>query len=164
MAAGTVQSFSVQIPVRPGDRIGLSSDDLQLVYETFDPADKLGFFEPDPPLGTTKATDGEPFPEFKLDVAATLESTPDAPSPGSTPPPSADPPSAGPAPGSTTSPPPAVTKLRVPRGPSAAARRGASVTTRPNIGARVSFSLKAKAAVRFTFAGRVPAVETALEP
>lgn len=155
VAAGTVQSFPVRIPARPGDRIGLSSDDLQLVYETFDPADRLGFFEPDPPPGTTKATDGQPFEEFKLNVAATLESDPDAPGgsptpPGGSPPagsPSADPPARG-LPG--TSPPAAVTRLRVAPSAFSAARSGPSVTKRRTSGAKVSYSVKARAAVRFT--------------
>ena len=147
VTASTVQSFPVQIPVRPGDRIGLSSEDLQLVYETFNPADKLGFFDPDPPAGTTKATDGEPFPEFKLDVAATLTSTPINASEGSAASPSAAAPGGSP---TTSSRALAVTGLRVAPTAFAAARSGPSVTRRRDTGARVSFSVNADAAVGFT--------------
>lgn len=152
VTAGSVQSFPVRMPVRPGDRIGLSSEDLQLVYETFDPADRIGFFDSDPPPGTTKATDGEPFSEFKLDVAATLESTPEPPSGGG----------GSPLPGvpSTTSPPPALARLRVAPSAFAAARSGPSVTSRRNIGARVSYSLEAPAAVRFTVRRSLPGRRT----
>ncbi len=157
MTAGTVQSFPVRIPVRPGDRIGLSSDDLQLVYETFDPADKVGFFDPaDPPPGTTKTTDGPPQEEFKLDVAATLESDPDAPGAGPVPP-GASPPGAGsPSAGAPATRPfgassmPAVTRLRIAPAAFSSARSGSSVTKRRSSGARVSYSVKARAAVRFT--------------
>jgi hypothetical protein len=72
--ANTVQFFPVRMPVAPGDRIGLSSETVQLAYQTFNPADSVGFFDPDPGLGTVDTTDGEPYPEFKLDVAATIES------------------------------------------------------------------------------------------
>lgn len=162
----TVQSFPVQIPVRPGDRIGLSSEDLQLAYETFNPADLLGFFEPDPPQGTVKATDGLPFEEFKLNVAATLQSDPDAPggrapgaTPGATPSPEAPlgkAPAAGtafgPPPGSllfATSSRPAASQLRVLPSAFAAARSGPSVTRRRTRGARVSYRVTARAAMRF---------------
>lgn len=155
VTAGSVQSFPVRIPVRPGDRIGVSSEDLQLAYETFNPADKLGFFDPDPPQGTTKTTDGEPFEEFKLDVAATLESNPEAPgggptSPGEAP---AGSPSPGPPPRSIvaeSSSPPAATRLRVFPSAFSAARGGPSVTRRRSRGAKVSYNVAASAAVRFT--------------
>ncbi len=156
VTAGTVQSFGVQIPVRPGDRIGLTSDNVLLAFETFNVGDKLGFFEPDPPLGATKATDGEPFEEFKLNVAATLESDPEAQGGGSRPPGGAattPSPSAGPPPGSllsaTLPPPPAVTRLRVAPSAFAAAGSGGSITRRRQTGTRVSYSLKDRAAVRF---------------
>ena len=151
VTAKTVQSFPVQIPVRPGDRIGLSSDDdqmVQLAYESADPADQLGFFGSDPAPGTTRATDGEPFEDFKLDVAATVQSDPDGPGPG--PPP----PGGGPAPGSppATSPLAAATKLRLLPTAFAAARRGPSAltTSRRASGAKVSYELNVRAAVRFT--------------
>lgn len=155
VTANTVQSFPVRIPVRPGDRIGLSSEDLQLAYETFDPADKLGFFEPDPPPGTSKSTDGEPFPEYKLNVAATLESAPAAPSGGPTPPggsPPPGPPTAGPPPGSLLAGtlPLAATRLRVLPSTFSAARSGPTVTKRRTRGARVSYSVRSRGAVRFT--------------
>lgn len=158
VTAGSVQSFPVRIPVRPGDRIGLSSDDLQLVYETFNPADQLGFFDPaDPPPGTTKTTDGPPFEQFKLDVAATLESDPDAPgrgpaSPGGAPTGSGSRPVGAPAtrPFPTSSSMAAVTRLRIAPDAFSSARSGPSVTKRRSSGARVSYSVKARAAVRFT--------------
>ena len=156
VTAGSVQSFPVRIAVRPGDRIGLSSEDLQLAYETFNPADKIGFFDPDPPRGTTKTTDGEPFEEFKLKVAATLESAPDAPGGGQPPPGQAPPagsPSPGPPPGSMVaeaSSPPAATRLRVSPRAFSAARSGPSVTRRRTRGAKVSYSVVARGAVRFT--------------
>jgi len=76
VTAGAVESFPVRIPVEPGDRIGLSADSVQVAYQTFDPSDRIGFFDPDPgpAPGMTDVTDGEPFQNFKLDVAATLES------------------------------------------------------------------------------------------
>ncbi len=155
VTAGSVQSFRVQIPVLPGDRIGLSSEDLELVYETFDPADMLGFFEPDPPVGTIKATDGTPFEEFKLDVAATLESAPDAPGAGPTLP-GGSLPGATPLPGFPKAAPPAVTRLRIAPSTFAAARSGPSVTFSPTSGARVGFSAAARTAVRFTVARSRP--------
>ncbi len=156
VTAGSVQSFPVRIPVRPGDRIGLSSENLQLAYETFNPADKIGFFDPDPPRGTTKTTDGEPFEEFKLDVAATLESNPEAPGGGPTSPGEAPPagsPSPGPPPRSIvaeSSSPPAATRLRVFPSAFSAARGGPSVTRRRSRGAKVSYTVAASTAVRFT--------------
>jgi len=156
VTAGTVRSFGVQIPVRPGDRIGLSSENVQLAFETFDLTDRIGFFEPDPPQGTTKATDGEPFEEFKLDVAATLQSDPDAPSGGSTPPggsTSTPSPPAGPPSGSLLAaalPSPVMTRLRIAPSAFAAARSGGSVTRRRKTGTGVSYGLTSRAAVRFT--------------
>jgi hypothetical protein len=73
VTAGALEAFPVRIPVAPGDRIGLSSDAVQLAYQSFDPADRIGFFDPDPGPGAVDTTDGEPFPGFKLDVAATVE-------------------------------------------------------------------------------------------
>src|SRR4051794_21932413 len=80
VTAGSVQTFPQQIAVQPGDRIGLSSDSVELAFETFDPNDQIGFFGGDLPIGATRATDGDPFPDYKLDVAATLTSDP-APAP-----------------------------------------------------------------------------------
>ncbi|MDQ3871241.1 MAG: hypothetical protein M3301_06465 [Chloroflexota bacterium] len=73
----TVHEFPVRIPVRPGDRIGLSADEVQLAYESGDPADRIGFFSSDPAPGAVDTTDGEPFPSFKLDVAARVETDSD---------------------------------------------------------------------------------------
>lgn len=74
VAPDTNHVFPVQIPVRAGDRIGLSSEGVQLAFETGDPADRVGFFSPDPPPEATDTTDGNPFESYKLDVAATVES------------------------------------------------------------------------------------------
>lgn len=159
ITASSVQSFPVQIPVRPGDRIGLSSEDVQLAYETFSLGDQLGFFSADPPVGATRATDGDPFSEFKLDVTATLESDPGGSGPGA-------PPSGMPSPGSP--PPgvlPAVTLLRVAPsaftaalgGPSALAvkraRTGATVTYRLNVAAMVRFTVQQSRTGRRTGTG-----------
>jgi hypothetical protein len=141
VTAGQVHTFDVQIPVRPGDRVGLSSEDVELAFETFLPADRIGFFTPDPAVGATDATDGQPFAEFKLDVAVTVESAPAAPpDPGPAPPPgggSYELPSA-----------PALTALRI-------SPRAFKARSRP----RVTFSLDRDATVTFRVrrlrAGRV---------
>jgi hypothetical protein len=73
VTADTIHSYPGRIPVRAGDRIGLSADEVELAYESGDPADRVGFFEPDPGPGATDTTDGEPFPNFKLDVSARVE-------------------------------------------------------------------------------------------
>jgi len=152
VTASTVQSFPVQIPVRPGDRIGLSADEVQLAYQSDDPADQIGFFGAEPPLGATRATDGDPFQDFKLDVAATLQSAPDAPS-GGQPPPGGPPPAGSQSTGSPspTAPLSAAAKLRVSPRTFAAARRGPSVATKPRTaGAKVSYSVNVPSTVRFT--------------
>lgn len=142
----SVQRFDVRIPVQPGDRIGLSSDDVELAYETFDAADRIGFFGIDVPPGNTRTTDGEPFPEFKLDVAATLESPP-----GAEPPP---PPAPAPAPYTVPDVLPVPPKLQgvtlAPRA-FAAARRGASTrsTRRRGFGTKVRYRADMAADVRF---------------
>ncbi|MGH2918858.1 MAG: hypothetical protein ACRDLS_09730 [Solirubrobacteraceae bacterium] len=86
VTAGAVHSFAVQIPVQAGDRIGLSSDNVQLAYETFNLSDRIGFFGAEVPRGAIRATDGEPFEEFKLDVAATVTTGAGTPAPGTSPP------------------------------------------------------------------------------
>jgi len=144
VTARTVQSFPVQIPVAPGDRIGLSSEDVELAFETFDARDRIGFFEPDPPIGSTDTTDDEPFPEFKLDVAATLESTP-VPDPGAgDQPPTTDPPDDADAP-------PAVSRLRVSPRALRAARRGPTTRgpKRRRRGTIASYEASVAARVRF---------------
>ena len=50
VSAGSVQSFPVQIPVQAGDRIGLSSDDVELAYETFDAGDQIRRYAAGEPL------------------------------------------------------------------------------------------------------------------
>ena len=143
VAARTVQAFPVQIPVRPGDRIGLSSDDVELAYESSNLADRLGFFGSDPPLGATQATDGEPFEEFKLDVAATLESDPSAPEPSPTP---------SPVPPYLIEPQPAVvSRLSIAPQNLVAARSGPSVqgAKRRRSGTIVSYRVNVAARVRF---------------
>jgi len=151
VTAGSVQTFPVQIPVQPGDRIGLSSDDVELAYETFLPADRIGFFGADLMPGVPRTTDGEPFEEFKLDVSATLESNGVPAPPGS-----------APAPGGSSYavPAPVLQRLTIAPRAFAAARTGASASTvrRRGAGAKVSFSLDSAASVRVTvqraFTGR----------
>jgi hypothetical protein len=144
VTAGSVQSFPVQIAVQPGDRIGLSSDDVELAFETFDINDRIGFYGADLPVGTTRATDGEPFPDYKLDVAATLS---DGAEPAA-----ADVPAA---PAAPASPPPAaapkLTQLSLSPASFAAARTGASTrSTAPRgLGARVRYQVDRDASVRF---------------
>ena len=148
VSAGTVQRFPVQIPVQAGDRIGLSADAVQLAYETFNPLDKIGFFGlPDPLPGTIRATYGEPFEEYKLDVSATVM----GPDPVAPPSPAAPPPRGAPAAVSPL-PAPALSGLRVAPSAFRAARSGPStraVTARGS-GTRVSYRLDMAAAVRFT--------------
>ncbi len=158
VTTGTVQSFPVQIPVRPGDRIGLSADDVQVAYQSNDQADQIGFFDSDPAPGTTQATDGDPFQDFKLDVAATLQSDPMGTGPSQPPaggsPPAGSPPAGSPPAGSRSpgAPLPAAAKLSVSPRTFAAGRRGPSVqmTKRRTSGAKVSYSVNVPATVRFT--------------
>jgi len=141
VAAGSVQTFPVQIPVQPGDRIGLSSDDVELAYETFGLGDQIGFFGADLPVGTTRATDGDPFPDYKLDVAATLASDePAPPDPAGTPPPP---------PGPVA---PRLSQLSLTPPSFAAARSGSSTRSGPRRGSgtRLRFRLDRAASVRFS--------------
>lgn len=147
ITAGSVQTFPVQIPVQAGDRIGLSSDDVELAYETSDPGDQIGFFGSDLPVGATRATDGEPFPDFKLDVAATLTSDPPPPAePGA---PGVGSPAAG---SPSTSPAPKLGQLSLAPAAFAAARAGSSTRSGPvgRFGARVRFRVDRAASVRFS--------------
>lgn len=138
VAAGAVESFPVHIAVQPGDRIGLSSDDVELAYETADATDRIGFFGSDPAADTTASTDGNPFPEFKLDVAATLESTPPpAPVVYELPLP--------------PSPKPVISKLRMTPRRFAALGDGPSAITAKRRSALVTYRLDVAAQVRFTF-------------
>ncbi len=141
---GTVQTFPVQIRVRPGDRIGLSSDDVELAYESSNAADRIGFFGSDPPLAATEATDGEPFEEFKLDVAATLEPAPSGRDPAPSP--------AGGSPSAVAPRPPAVAQMRIAPRTFRAAPSGPSARTagRRRSGAAVSYDANVPAKVRFT--------------
>ena len=140
VTANTVETFPVRIPVQAGDRIGLSAEEVQLAYETFDRSDRLGFFSFDLPPGATRATDGEPFEEFKLDVSASVSTDPDA------------------APGTAATgdayalPAPRLQRLTLAPTRFAAARAGASVrTVRPRgAGTKVSYRLDMSATVRFT--------------
>lgn len=81
VTAGAVHTFAVRIPVRPGDRLGLSSatDTVHLAYRTPSPADQFAFFPADsnPQPGTTIVQDGPPATSLKLDVAARVESDSD---------------------------------------------------------------------------------------
>jgi hypothetical protein len=147
IAAGRVQTFAVNIPVQAGDRIGLSSDDdVQLAYETGDAADRIGFFGAEVAPGAIDSTDGDPFPEFKLDVAATLQSTPGA-----------NPPAVDQGPGGSddaggSAAPSAITDLRMSPAIFHAARSGASVarTSRPSGSVKVSYRAAVAGKVRFT--------------
>ena len=147
VTAGSVQTFAVRIPVQAGDRIGLSSDVVQLAYETFDLGDRVGFFGTDPTVGSTATTIGVPFPEFKLDVAATLN-TADV---NELPPPAAVPP---PPPPGYSPPPPTLAALRIAPSAFAAARSGPSVRPpgRTTPATLVSFRVNIGAKIRFTVA------------
>jgi len=141
VAAGTVQSFAVQIAVQPGDRIGLSSDDVELAYESLNPLDRIGFFGIDVPPGATRTTDGDPFQGYKLDVAAKLTSAPGAEPPAPPPPPYVLP-----------SPAPVLQRLTVAPNAFSAARRGASTrsTRVRGSGAKVTYRAEIATTVRFT--------------
>ena len=142
VSAGSVQTFAVQIPVQPGDRIGLSADEVELAYETFLPTDQVGFFGIDVPPGTLRATDGDPFEEFKLDVSATLV-TPDEPQG-----PGAEAPAAG---SPYALPSPKLQRLSLAPRAFAAARRGASTRSGRlrGFGSKVSYRVDMAAVVRF---------------
>ena len=80
VTAGTVHNFGVRIPVRPGDRIGISTDTVEVGYRRGTAADQVGAFdfaEPDPPPGTTAILDGPPYRDLMLDVAARVETDAD---------------------------------------------------------------------------------------
>lgn len=146
VSAGAVHSFPVQIPVQAGDRIGLSSDDVQLAYETFNVGDRVGFFDGDHPLVDVDSTDGEPFPEFKLDVSATLQTPPGRPVPPvavTNPPPGAA--------AKHPAPPPRLRRLRMTPSAFAAARTGTTTrrTPRRRLGAKVSYDVDLASTVRF---------------
>ena len=138
--ANTVHFFPVRIPVAPGDRLGLSAESVQLAYQTFTPADSVGFFDPDPGVGATDTTDGEPFQNFKLDVAATIESDRDGDGRGDD------------TQESTTASLATAGRAKIspsafaaaPTGPSAAAAK------RRRYGAKVTYSVNVSAAMRFT--------------
>ncbi len=144
----SVQTFAVRIAVAPGDRIGLSSDDVELAFATGSRGDQIGFFDGDVPVGAIRATDGEPFEDYKLDVSATLDSTQLA-GPG-TPGPTAGQPGGTGSPRSA--PGPAVTSLRLAPPAFRAARRGPTV--RPararRAGMKVSVRVGAPTKVRFS--------------
>lgn len=142
VVANAVQTFPVRIPVQPGDRIGLSSEEVELAYETFLTADRIGFFGGELMPDVPRMTDGEPFEEFKLDVSATLESVAPA-QPGTSP-------TAGHSP-SYALPAPVLRRLAITPRAFAAARAGGSVSTvrRRGSGARVSYSVDTFASLRF---------------
>lgn len=155
VTAGAVESFPVRIPVEPGDRIGLSADSVQVAYQTFDPSDRIGFFDPDPgpAPGTTDVTDGEPFQNFKLDVAATLESDvngdgigDDSQRPG----------------GAAGAPLAAVGRQSIsPRAFPAATTGSSATAAKPRkYGAKVTYSLNMAATVRFSVTQTLPGRKT----
>ena len=140
VSAGSVQTFPVQIPVAPGDVIGLSADEVELAYETFLLTDQVGFFGIDVSLGATRATDGDPFPEFKLAVSATVATPEEASTPG-----------VGPAAGSYALPSPQLQRLGVSPRAFRAARSGGPASTRRlrGFGTKVSYRVDMPATVRF---------------
>ena len=142
VTANAVQFFPVRIPVAPGDRIGLSSETVQLAYQTFLPGDSIGFFDPDPGVGVTDNTDGEPFPDFKLDVAATVESDVNGDGRGDD---TQQSPTASLA---------SATRPRIVPSAFPAAPTGSSATAakRRRYGAKVTYRLNVPATVRFTVA------------
>jgi Ca2+-binding RTX toxin-like protein len=80
VVANTVHTFPVRIPVRPGDRIGISTTTIQVAYGTMNAADRMGVFDfetPDPAVGTTANLDGAPFQGFRVDVSARIETDAD---------------------------------------------------------------------------------------
>lgn len=149
VSAGAVHSFPVQIPVQAGDRIGLSSDDVQLAYQTFDVGDRLGFFGADHPLVDIDSTDGEPFAEFKLDVSATLRTPPYAPVPPIA---ATNPPPGTAANRPASAPGPRLRRLRMTPSAFAAARMGTTTrrTPRRRLGTKVSYDVDLASTVRFT--------------
>jgi hypothetical protein len=155
ITAGSIQTFPVQIPVQPGDRIGLSSDGVELAFETLDAGDQIGFFGSDLPIGTTRATDGDPFPDYKLDVAATLTSDPQ-PSPADPPGSAGTPATGAPAAGSpSTHPAPRIAQLSLTPASFAAARTGSSTRSSRGrgFGAQVRLRVDRAATVRFSVQG-----------
>ncbi len=144
VTASATQSFDVQIAVQPGDRLGLSSDDVQLAFESSDPGDRIGFFGSDPPGAATRSTDGEPFPGYRLDVAATLDSGASA---GGDPPPGGSVPGGG-SPGGRSRL-PVVSKLVLAPVAFAARRTGPSVPASGGGGTKVGFRIDGAADVRF---------------
>ena len=80
VSANTVHDFPVQIRVQPGDRIGISTTQVEVAYRSGDPSDLMGMFQfrgGDPPPGTTAAQDGPPFVGYRVDVAARVETDAD---------------------------------------------------------------------------------------
>ncbi len=146
VTAGAVEAFPVRIPVAPGDRIGLSADTVQVAYQTFSPSDRIGFFDPDPGVGATDTTDGEPFQNFKLDVAATVESDVNGDGLGD------DTARSGGASLATAS------KQRIsPRAfPAATSGSSATAAKRRRYGAKVTYTVNVPATVRFTVQQALP--------
>ena len=76
----TAHEFPVRISVQPGDRIGISTTEVEVAYVSSHPSDQLGMFPftaGDPPPGTTATQDGPPFVGYRLDVAARVETDAD---------------------------------------------------------------------------------------
>ena len=75
-----VHEFPVRIRVQPGDRIGLSTTDVEIAYRTGHPGDLMGLFSfriGDPPPGTVATQDGPPFVGYRTDIAARVETDAD---------------------------------------------------------------------------------------
>ena len=81
VTAGAAHTFVVRIPVRAGDRLGLSSptDTVHLAYQTFVTTDQFAFLPPDsnPAAGSTVTQDGPPAMGYRLAVAARVETDAD---------------------------------------------------------------------------------------
>lgn len=146
VSAGAVHTFPVRIPVQAGDRIGLSSEQVQIAYETFNVGDRIGFFGGDHPTASIDTTDGDPFPQFKLDVSATLATPANPP----VPPVAVTNPATGAA-AAYPLPAPRLQRLRMAPSRFAAARNGATTrrTPRRRMGTRVSYQVDIASSVRF---------------
>ena len=76
----TVHEFPVRIRVQPGDRIGISTTQVEVAYVSSHPSDQLAMFPfraGDPAPGTTATQDGPAFVGYRLDVAARVETDAD---------------------------------------------------------------------------------------
>ena len=78
--ADVAHEFPVRIRVQPGDRIGLSTTQVEVAFRTNNPGDHLGMFDfetGDPAPGTIAVQDGPPFVGYRADIAARVETDAD---------------------------------------------------------------------------------------